>query len=64
MSRVQGAANQPVQNGVMERESGPRGVLHLMNLDVVDTLYLSINFRKSTPPQNRELDILIINSKQ
>ena len=29
-----------------------------------DTVYLSISFRKSTPPQNRELNILIGQSKQ
>ena len=28
------------------------------------TLYLLIAFRKSTPPQNRQLNILISNSKQ
>ena len=27
-----------------------------------DTMYLSISFRKSTPPQNRQLHILIRNS--
>jgi hypothetical protein len=29
-----------------------------------DTMYLSIVFRNSTPPQNRQLNILISNSKQ
>ena len=29
-----------------------------------DTLCLSISFRKSTPPQNRQLEFLISNSKQ
>ena len=29
-----------------------------------DTMYLLISFRKSTPPQNRQLNILISNSKQ
>ena len=29
-----------------------------------DTMYLLIDFRKSTPPQNRQLDISISNSEQ
>ena len=29
-----------------------------------DTMYLFISFRKSPPPQNRQLDILISNSQQ
>jgi len=29
-----------------------------------DTMYLLISFRKSTPPQNRQLNIFISNSKQ
>jgi len=29
-----------------------------------DTIYLLISFRKSTPPQNRQLNILIRHSKQ
>ena len=28
-----------------------------------DTMYLLISFRKSTPPQHRQLNILISNSK-
>ena len=29
-----------------------------------DTMHSSISFRKSTPPQNRQLNLLISNSKQ
>ena len=29
-----------------------------------DTMYLSISFRKSTPPKHRQLNIFIINSNQ
>jgi hypothetical protein len=33
------------------------------NATLPDTMYLPISFRKSTPPQNRQLDILNVNSK-
>ena len=29
-----------------------------------DTMYLSMSFRKSTPPENRQLNVSISNSKQ
>ena len=29
-----------------------------------DTMHLSFSFRKATPPQNRQLDILISNGNQ
>jgi hypothetical protein len=32
--------------------------------DGEEALYLLVGFRKSTPPQNRQLNILISNSKQ
>ena len=33
-------------------------------MSLSDTMYLSIRFTKPTPPQNRQLNILISNSKQ
>jgi len=37
---------------------------HAFDVVLSDTMYSLISFRKSTPPHNRQLDILISNSKQ
>ena len=29
-----------------------------------DTIYSLVSLRKSTPPQNRQLDVLVLNDKQ
>ena len=46
-------------------EAGCRvAVLQVTEVLLSDTTYLLIRFRKSTPPQKRQIDILIRNSKQ
>jgi len=42
----------------------PMGTLGKLLAFLSDTMYLLISFRMSTPPQNRQLNILIGNSKQ
>ena len=46
-------------------ESRPRSGIWAHGSGILSgTMYLSISFIKSTPPQNRQLDIMISNSKQ
>ena len=46
--------------GCLSREASRLSTLPTLS----DTMYLLISFRKSTPPQNRQLNILIGNSKR
>jgi len=47
-----------------DSEFGNREHPGLGVLDLFDTMYLSISFRKSRPPQNRRLNVLMSNSQQ